>query len=80
MLKIYYVWERPVRITHWINVLSMMMLDVLSELPELKICVAYELDGQRIDYFPAHVDDLRKLTPVYETMPGWQQEISHMRR
>ncbi len=63
-----------------ITVLSMMMLDVLSELPELKICVAYELDGKRIDYFPAHVDDLRKLTPIYETLPGWQQEISHMRR
>jgi adenylosuccinate synthase len=63
-----------------ISVLSMMMLDVLSELPELKICIAYDLNGERIDHFPAHVDDLRKLQPVYETLPGWQQEISDVRR
>jgi adenylosuccinate synthase len=63
-----------------VDVLAMMMLDVLSELPELKICVAYELNGERIDHFPAHVDDLRNLTPVYETLPGWQREISHVRR
>jgi adenylosuccinate synthase len=63
-----------------IDLLSMMMLDVLSELAELKLCVAYELDGQRIDHFPAHADDLRNLKPVYETLPGWQQEITHVRR
>ena len=53
-----------------------MLLDVLSELPELKICTAYELDGRRITDFPSHVDDLRRVVPVYETLPGWQQEIS----
>ena len=61
------------------DVLAVMLLDVLSELPELKICVAYELDGQRVCNFPAHVDDLRRVTPVYETLPGWQEEISHCR-
>jgi adenylosuccinate synthase len=63
-----------------VDVLSMMMLDVLSELPELKVCVAYDLNGERIEHFPAHVDDLRQLTPIYETLPGWQQEICDVRR
>jgi adenylosuccinate synthase len=62
------------------DVLAVMLLDVLSELPELKICTAYELDGRRIHDFPSHVDDLRRVVPVYETLPGWQEEISHVRR
>jgi adenylosuccinate synthase len=60
--------------------LAMMMLDVLSQLPEVKICVAYELDGQRIDRFPSHVDDLRLVKPIYETMPGWETDVSKVRR
>ena len=55
------------------------MLDVLSKLPEIQVCVAYELDGERIDYFPAHVNDLRRLTPIYETLPGWQQDVTGAR-
>ena len=55
------------------------MLDVLSKLPEIQVCVAYELDGQRIDYFPAHVNDLRRLKPIYETLPGWQQDVTGAR-
>lgn len=59
---------------------AVMLMDVLSELPELNICTAYELDGQRTTQFPAHVDDLRRVTPVYETLPGWQEEIRHCRQ
>ncbi len=62
-----------------VNGLSMMMLDVLSELPEINICVAYELDGERIEHFPSHADDLRKLKPIYETLPGWQQDVTGVR-
>jgi len=62
-----------------VDSLAVMLLDVLSDLPELKICTAYELDGRRIINFPDHVDDLRRVVPVYETLPGWQQEISHVR-
>jgi adenylosuccinate synthase len=62
------------------DVLAVMLLDVLSQLPELRICTAYELDGRRIAHFPSHVDDLRRVAPVYETWPGWQQEISDARR
>lgn len=63
-----------------VDALAVMLLDVLSELPELKICVAYECEGQRTTHFPSHADDLRRVSPVYETLPGWQQEISSVRR
>ncbi len=59
-----------------IDVISLMMMDVLSHLPEIKVCVAYDLDGQRIHHFPSHVDDLRRVTPIYETIPGWRQDVS----
>lgn len=62
------------------DVLAVMLLDVLSQLPELRICVAYELDGRRSTHFPSHVEDLRRVVPVYESLPGWQQEISDARR
>jgi adenylosuccinate synthase len=62
-----------------VDCLSVMLLDVLSELPELKICTAYEIDGRRVSVFPSHVDDLRKARPVYETLPGWREEISGIR-
>jgi adenylosuccinate synthase len=60
--------------------LCVMLLDVLSELPEIKICTAYELNGRQTRDFPAHVDDLRRVMPVYESVPGWQSEISGIRR
>ncbi|MCA9164465.1 MAG: adenylosuccinate synthetase, partial [Planctomycetales bacterium] len=63
-----------------IDSLSMMMMDVLSQLPEVKICVAYELDGRPITNFPSHVDDLRRVTPVYETLPGWETDVTGVRR
>jgi len=63
-----------------VDVLAVMLLDVLSELPELKICTAYELDSRRVTDFPSHVDDLRRVQPVYETLPGWQEEISSVRQ
>ncbi len=58
---------------------ALTMLDVLSELPEIEVCVAYELDGQRIDYFPGHVNELRRLKPIYETVPGWQTDVTGAR-
>ena len=50
-----------------------MMMDVLTGLPEIKVCVAYEIDGKRIGNFPSHVDDLRRAVPIYETLPGWER-------
>jgi adenylosuccinate synthase len=62
-----------------VDTLAVMLLDVLSELEEIKICTAYEIDGRRVSAFPSHVDDLRQAVPVYETHPGWRQEISALR-
>lgn len=56
--------------------LSVMLLDVLSTFKEIKICVAYELDGKRIEYFPSDVDDLARCKPIFETMPGWDEDIT----
>jgi len=63
-----------------VDVLSMMMLDVLSELAEIQVCVAYELNGKRIQTFPSHADDLREVKPIYETLPGWQQDVTSLRK
>lgn len=63
-----------------VDCLSVMMLDVLSHLPEVKICVAYELDGQRVTQFPSHCDDLRRAKPIYETLPGWETDVTGIRR
>jgi adenylosuccinate synthase len=63
-----------------VDALAVMLLDVLAELPELKICTAYEIDGQRVTDFPSHVDDLRRAKPVFETLPGWQKDITKVRK
>jgi adenylosuccinate synthase len=54
-------------------------LDILDNLDELKVCVAYELDGQRIQHMPASVEDLDRCVPVYETLPGWSTPVAHVR-
>ncbi len=54
-------------------------LDILDVLPSLKICVGYELDGQRIDYFPASVAALARCQPIYEELPGWQAPTTNIR-
>ncbi|HRL11033.1 MAG TPA: adenylosuccinate synthase [Aggregatilineales bacterium] len=55
-------------------------LDILSGLSELKLCVAYEVDGSTIEYPPASVGALDRAVPVFETLPGWSEEISNKRR
>ena len=52
--------------------IALTKLDVLDELDEIKMCVAYELDGKRLDYLPAAVEDLIKIKPIYKTFPGWK--------
>jgi adenylosuccinate synthase len=59
--------------------ISVMLLDVLSGFEELKICTAYDIDGHRTTRFPSHVDDLRRAQPVYETLPGWKEEVTGCR-
>src|SRR5947209_2600088 len=47
-------------------------LDVLDALEEIKVCVGYKLDGRECESLPAVAQDLRRIEPVYETLPGWQ--------
>lgn len=60
--------------------LALMMMDVLAHFEELKVCVAYELDGKRLETFPAHADQLRRCKPIYETIPGWNQPVDDVRQ
>ncbi len=55
-----------------ISGLCLTKIDVLDGLELIKLCVAYELDGEVIDYLPSDAGDVTRCTPVYETMPGWQ--------
>ena len=59
--------------------ITVMLLDVLSGLPELKICTHYECDGERIDHFPSDAFQLERCTPVLETIPGWSEDITGVR-
>jgi adenylosuccinate synthase len=60
--------------------LAVMLLDVLSEVDEVSICTAYELDGERIVYFPGDSFRLERCQPVYETLPGWRADVSQARK
>ena len=62
-----------------VDELAVMLLDVPAGLDELKICTAYSIDGQQINHFPSHVDDLKKAVPVYESLPGWTEDLSTVR-
>jgi len=52
--------------------LALMKLDVLDGFDEVKVCVAYELDGKEIDYLPS---DLEEVTPIYKTFKGWDKSV-----
>ncbi len=55
-------------------------LDVLDELSEIPVCVAYRLDGKRLDDVPPLVEDTARLEPVYETRPGWKSRTTGVTR
>jgi adenylosuccinate synthase len=63
-----------------VDCLALMMMDVLSQLPEIQICTAYELDGETINRFPSQVDDLRRVKPIYETWPGWETDVTGVKK
>ena len=56
--------------------LAVTKLDVLSGLKELKVCVAYDYKGQRVSYPPQEENAMAHVTPVFETLPGWDEDIS----
>ena len=55
-------------------------LDILSGLPELRLCVAYRIDGRVVDRLPSSPDLLARAEPVYETFDGWDADLSGVRR
>ncbi len=51
-------------------------LDILDPLETIKVCVAYEIDGKRVTHMPYHQSDLHKAVPIYEELPGWQEDLT----
>jgi len=62
-----------------VNGIALTKLDVLDELDEIKMCIAYELNGKKIDYLPAGLDNQLKVKPIYKTFPGWKKTTKGIR-
>ena len=62
-----------------ITYLAITLLDVLSAVEEIKICVGYEIDGERVDEFPMSQTDLHHARPIYKELPGWGVDITWCR-
>ena len=63
-----------------INGIALTKLDVLDDLDEIKMCIAYDLDGNKIDYLPAAVDDQLKVKPIYKTFKGWKSSTKGIKK
>ena len=63
-----------------LDCLAITKLDVLDEMDEIKVCVAYELDGEQCQDLPGSAAMFARCKPVYETMPGWKQSTANCRR
>ncbi|HHP7245599.1 MAG TPA: adenylosuccinate synthase [Elainellaceae cyanobacterium] len=62
-----------------LDCLAITKLDVLDELDTIKICVAYEIDGQRCEDLPGSARQFARCRPIYEMLPGWKQSTAHCR-
>ncbi len=62
-----------------VDSLALMMMDVLGHFDQINVCVAYEVDGKRIERFPTDASTLRKAKPIFESMEGWQQDVTGAR-
>jgi adenylosuccinate synthase len=61
-----------------IDYLAMMLVDVLTNIQPLKICVAYELDGKIIDYVPSTISEVTRCKPIYKDFAGWTEDITNV--
>lgn len=61
-----------------IDEIALLHLDTLSGLKELKICRAYKINGEETTFFPANITRLSLAQPVYETMPGWSEDLTEV--
>jgi len=59
-----------------IDGIALTKLDVLDKLDEIKMCIQYDLDGEKIDYLPAAVEDQLKIKPIYKIFPGWKSSTN----
>lgn len=59
-----------------VDSLALMHLDTLTGIKELQICRAYTIDGKETTFFPANIDRLARAKPIYETLPGWDDDLS----
>lgn len=59
--------------------ISLMLLDILSGFETIKICTAYKLNGEIIHSLPSTIKDIEAVEPVYEEMPGWQEDITQVK-
>jgi adenylosuccinate synthase len=62
-----------------LDCLAITKLDVLDELDALQVCVAYDLDGERIEHFPSCAEEFARCQPIFETLPGWQCSTAECR-
>jgi adenylosuccinate synthase len=65
--------------TSGIHGIALTKLDVLDGMDEIKVCVGYELDGQRIDHLPASMGAQSRVKPIYETLEGWKETTAGAR-
>ena len=61
-----------------VDEISLMMMDVVSQLPEVQICTSYRNDGRETRDFPSHVEDLRRIEPIWETIDGWETDVTEI--
>ena len=61
------------------SAITLSLLDVLSGFDTIKVCTAYEIDGQRVTDFPQDIEELAKAKPIFEEMPGWSEDISEIK-
>lgn len=76
-------WFDAVMMRHAVRInslteVALTKLDILDQLDSLKVCVAYDVDGERVEHLPYHQSDLHKATPIYEELPGWKSDISQI--
>ena len=62
-----------------LDCLAITKLDVLDKLEEIKVCVAYDIDGEICNHFPTNASQFANCKPVYKTLPGWQSDTTGCR-
>jgi adenylosuccinate synthase len=74
-------WFDAVMVRHAVRLnslseVALTKLDILDPLDTVKVCVAYDIEGKRVEHLPYHQTDLHKATPIYEEVPGWGTDLS----